>query len=126
MAIGTTNSHARRLRRDATDVENLLWQHLRNRQLGGLKFRRQATVGDAIADFFCAERRLIVELDGGQHSEEADSERTAKLEVLGCRVIRFWNHEVIENLDGVLERILSEAKAMTPRFKQRQPSSNSG
>jgi len=125
MSIGTTNFKAKRLRRDATDVENLLWQSLRNRQLGGLKFRRQATVGRAIPDFFCAEKRLIVEVDGGQHSEEADAARTAKLEALGCRVIRFWNNEVIENLDGVLERILTEANAMPSRFKAKQPSSNS-
>ena len=126
MTIGTTNSHARRLRREATDVEALLWQHLRNRQLGGLKFRRQATVGKAIPDFICAEKRLIVELDGGQHSEEVDAGRTAKLAVLGCRVIRFWNNDVIENLESVQERILAEANAMPSRFKRRQPSSNSG
>ena len=125
MTIGTTNRHARRLRRDATDAENLLWQSLRNRQLGGLKFRRQATVGRAIPDFVCAEKRLIVEVDGGQHSEEADAARTAKLEALGCRVIRFWNNEVSENLDGVLERILAEADALPSRFEGRQPSSNS-
>jgi len=124
MSIGTTNSYARHLRRNATDVEDLLWRNLRNRQLGGLKFRRQATLGNAIADFFCAEKRLIVELDGGQHSAEADAERTAKLAALGCRVIRFWNNEVIENLDGVLERILAEANATPSRFNRRQPSSN--
>lgn len=126
MSIGTTNSYARRLRRDATDVENVLGLNLRNRQLGGLKFRRQATLGNTIADFFCAEKRLIVELDGGQHSEEADAARTAKLAALGCKVIRFWNHEVIENRDGVLERILAEANTIPSRFKRRQPSSNSG
>jgi very-short-patch-repair endonuclease len=126
MSIGTTNPHARRLRRDATDAENVLWQALRGRRLGGLKFRRQATFGRAIPDLFCSEKRLIVEVDGGQHSEAKDAARTAKLESAGCRVIRFWNNEVIENLDGVLERILLEAEAMPSRFKARQPSSNSG
>lgn len=125
MSIGTTNFHARRLRRDATDAENRLWQALRNRRLGGLKFRRQATVGRAIPDFFCPEKRLVVEVDGGQHSEEADAARTAKLKAAGCHVIRFWNSEVIANLDAVLERILIEAQAMPSRFEARQPSSNS-
>jgi adenine-specific DNA-methyltransferase len=125
VSIGTTNPFAKQLRRDQTDVEELLWQHLRNRQLGGLKFRRQATVGRGIPDFICAEKRLIVELDGGQHSEETDAERTAKLEALGCKIIRFWNNEVNENLDGVLERIIAEANALSARFKSRQPSSNS-
>jgi very-short-patch-repair endonuclease len=126
MSIGTTNPKTRRLRRYATDAEKLLWRHLRSRQLGGLKFRRQATVDRAIPDFICAEKRLVVELDGGQHLEEIDAPRTERLEVLGCRVIRFWNHEVLENLEGVLERILAEANALPSRFKSRQPSSNCG
>jgi very-short-patch-repair endonuclease len=130
LSIGTTSSHARRLRRDATDVERKLWQQLRNRQLGGLKFRRQATVGGHIADFLCAEKRLIVELDGGQHSQEADAARTAHLEELGYRVIRFWNNEVNDNLDGVLQAILAACEALPPRFemksrKGQEPSSNS-
>lgn len=109
-----------------TEAEQLLWKHVRNRNLGGLKFRRQATCGNAIADFLCAEKRLIVELDGGQHSEESDAGRTASLEALGFHVIRFWNNEVQEDLDGVLVRILAEANALPSRFESRQPSSNSG
>ena len=77
------------------------------RQLGGFKFRRQATVGPYVADFLCIDARLIVELDGGQHSEERDRARTAWLECAGYRVIRFWNTDVIENEDGVLEAILN-------------------
>jgi very-short-patch-repair endonuclease len=126
MSIGATNPHARRLRRTATDVEAALWLHLRNRRLGNLKFRRQATLGRAIADFVCAEKRLVVELDGGQHCDEADAARTARLKALGYRVIRFWNHDVNENLDGVLERILVEANALPSRFGHGQPSSKSG
>lgn len=126
MSIGATNPYAKRLRRDATDAEDRLWQALRNRQLGGLKFRRQASVGRFVADFVCAGKQLIVEVDGGQHSEEADAARTAKLEALGFRVIRFWNNDVSENLDGVLTRILAEADTMPARFKANQPSSNSG
>ena len=109
-----------------TDAERLLWKHLRNRNLGGLKFRRQATSGRAIPDFLCAEKRLIVELDGGQHSEESDACRKARLEALGFHVIRFWNNEVLENLNGVLARILTEANALPSLFEDRQPSSNSG
>ena len=126
MTIGKTDPFAKRLRRDSTEVEELLWRNLRNRRLGGLKFRRQATLGRAVPDFVCMEKRLIVELDGGQHAEEADAARTARLKALGCRVVRFWNNEVNENLDGVLERILAEANALPSRFKRRQPSSNSG
>jgi len=99
--------HASRLRREMTDVERSLWNALRNRQLGGFKFRRQATLGPYVIDFLCIERKLIVELDGGQHSHAADARRTAYLKTRGCRVIRFWNHEVVENLDGVLATILA-------------------
>jgi adenine-specific DNA-methyltransferase len=113
------------LRRDATPEERKLWQHVRNRQLGGHKFRRQASVGGPVADFLCAEKRLIVELDGGQHSEEGDAQRTAHLERLGYRVIRFWNFEVNDNLDAVLERILAECEALPSRFARKEPSSNS-
>ena len=104
--IGKTNPHARRLRREATDAEKLLWQRLRNRQLGGLKFRRQATIGPYIADFLCIEAGLIIEADGGQHNGATDAGRTRFLESKGYRVLRFWNHDVIQNTDGVLEAIL--------------------
>ena len=106
--------HAQRLRRDMTDVEQALWQALRNRQLGGFKFRRQATVGRYVADFLCAERKLIVELDGGQHSIDADTSRTATLEAVGYRVIRFWNSDVIQSPDGVLETILDALQEERP------------
>jgi len=98
-------SRARTLRRNQTDAETRLWQALRNRQLARAKFRRQVPLGGYIADFLCAEARLIVELDGGQHTLEADAARTAWLEAQGFRLIRFWNHQVLENLDGVLQVI---------------------
>ena len=126
MPIGRTNPHARPLRRNATDVEAKLWQHLRGRNLDGLKFRRQATVGHYVADFLCAEKRLIIELDGGQHTDDADAGRTAALEALGYRIVRFWNNEVIENLDAVLLTVLEAARSLPSRFEGRQPSSNSG
>jgi very-short-patch-repair endonuclease len=125
LTIGSTNRHARELRRQATPAERRLWQHVRNRQLGGHKFRQQATIGYQIADFLCAEKRLVVELDGGQHGGPEDDLRTAELERLGYRVIRFWNNEVLENLDAVLERILTECEALPSRFRGKEPSSNS-
>jgi len=100
---------ARKLRRDATAVESKLWQRLRSRQIEGAKFRRQFPIGPYIADFACIELKLIIELDGGQHVESAtDAGRTAWLETNGYTVIRFWNSEVIENLEGVLEAIRRE------------------
>jgi very-short-patch-repair endonuclease len=97
--------HAAPLRRDATDVERKLWLALRDRRLDGFKFRRQATIGRYIVDFLCIEARLIVELDGGQHSVEIDASRTAFLEGRGYRVIRFWNTDVVETFEGVVETI---------------------
>ena len=122
MVIGRTNRHARSLRRNSTDAEARLWGFLRKRGLGGLKFRRQATIGYQVVDFLCAEKRLVVELDGGQHSPERDAARTAKLNAAGYRVIRFWNNDALGNTDAVLEAILREAKALPSRFKG--PSSN--
>ena len=98
---------ARRLRRDQTDAERILWSRLRDRRLNGLKFRRQVPIDRYIADFCCADARLIVELDGGHHSanEEVDTKRTAVLESCGYLVLRYWNNDVTKNLDGVLEDI---------------------
>jgi very-short-patch-repair endonuclease len=104
--IGRTNRHALTLRKNATDAEKLLWKRLRSRQIADAKFRRQATVGPYIADFLCTEHRLIVEADGGQHSPEADATRTDWLTSRGYRVLRFWNNDVLGNIDGVLEAIL--------------------
>jgi very-short-patch-repair endonuclease len=98
---------ARGLRRDSTDVEKLLWSRLRARQVSGAKFRRQVWLAGYIADFLCAEARLVIELDGGQHAlhVERDVLRTAALAGEGYRVLRFWNHEVIDNLEGVMATI---------------------
>ncbi|WBO22872.1 endonuclease domain-containing protein [Sphingomonas abietis] len=102
------SGHAARLRRDATDCEQRLWRVLRNRGLSGMKFRRQATLGHYIVDFLCIEARLVVELDGGQHRPEADARRTRWIEAEGYRVLRFWNGDVVENLDGVVDAILND------------------
>jgi very-short-patch-repair endonuclease len=105
--IGKANPHARRLRREATDAERRLWHHLRNRQLGGFKFKRQETIGYCIADFACVECKIVVEADGGQHSPEVDRERTTDLSGLGWKVFRFWNNDILQNTDGVLAVILA-------------------
>lgn len=103
--IGKTNSNTKRLRQNATDAERLLWQRLRSRQLAGYKFRRQATVGPYIVDFLCVGTKLVIEADGGQHSPDRDAERTAWLEARGLRVARFWNNDILQNIDGVLQSI---------------------
>ncbi len=102
----TISPHAARLRRDATDAEQALWWQLRARRLGGHKFRRQWTIGPYIVDFCCLESRLIVEVDGGQHTAERDRARSRFLAAQGFRVLRFWNNDVLGNLDGVLLVIL--------------------
>src|SRR5438132_13832939 len=98
--------HANRLRRDQTDAERKLWMRLRDRQLNGLKFRRQQPIGRYIVDFFCAEYRLVIELDGGQHVDQiqADKRRTEFLNKVGYRVLRFWDHEVLTEPEAVLQK----------------------
>ncbi len=100
---------ARELRKTMTDAEQLLWQSLRGKQLDGFKFRKQHPVDRYILDFFCNSEKLAIELDSGQHNTEdagaSDVERTAYLEELGIRVLRFWNHEVFTNFDGMMTEI---------------------
>ena len=107
---------ARKLRRQQTDVETKLWMRLRDRQLCGAKFRRQHPIGPYIVDFCCVESSLVVELDGGQHAEQAaaDLARTNFLESRGHRVLRFWNNDVLTNLAGVVERIIEVLKSPHP------------
>ncbi|MEZ5485083.1 MAG: endonuclease domain-containing protein [Lysobacteraceae bacterium] len=101
---------ARELRNHATDAEQHLWRHLRRQQLGGYRFRRQVPVAGFIADFLCPSAKLIIELDGGQHAEQAasDERRTMVLVEAGYRVIRFWNHDVLIRTDDVLAEILRQ------------------
>jgi very-short-patch-repair endonuclease len=98
---------ARQLRRNQTDAERELWARLRSRQLFGFKFRRQYPIGSFITDFCCFEQHLVVELDGGQHAEqtEADQRRSDLLTRHGYRVLRFWDNDVMQNMNGVLQRI---------------------
>ena len=100
-------ARARRLRRNQTDAERVLWFRLRDRRLNGLKFKRQVPIAGYVADFCCDEARLIIEVDGGQHAVQDESKRTAALEALGYFVLRFWNNDVLQNTDGVLEEILN-------------------
>ena len=104
--MGTSN--ARRLRKNRTDAERALWERLRRKQLEGLRFRQQVPLGRYVVDFLCAARRLIVEVDGGQHglAIAADRKRTAWLEAGGFRVMRFWNNDVLQNPHGVIETIV--------------------
>lgn len=98
---------AKELRKQQTDAERILWQCLRNRSMAGYKFRRQEIIGNYIVDFLCLEKKLIIELDGSQHMdmEQKDRKRTQFLESLGYIVIRFWNNEIMGELDSVKEEI---------------------
>ena len=105
---------ARALRKNSTDAERLLWQHLRLRQIGGYKFRRQQPLGPYIADFACLEKRLIVEVDGGQHSDHAayDARRSRWLGAQGFSVLRFWDHEVLRDIEAV-KQVIGQAVGLS-------------
>ena len=99
----------RRLRKDVTDAERKLWSILRNRQMAGLKFLRQYGIGPYILDFYCPEQRLAIEVDVGQHADSPDQEHDARrdwyLRELNIRVIRFWNNDVLQNIEGIAQKI---------------------
>ena len=120
---------ARTLRTDGTEAERALWQRLRGRQLNGAKFRRQVALGPYVADLVCMEARLIVECDGGQHNGSThDAERDAWMRAQGWRVLRFWNNEILGNIDGVLAVIaqaLGDA-AVRQHSPSPQPSPSEG
>ena len=101
------------LRKNATGAERKLWSTLRSRQMSGLKFIRQYSVGPYTLDFYCPEQRLAIEVDGGQHADicgqQHDAHRDKYLKDLNIRVIRFWNNEVLQNIEGVGQRITEEA-----------------
>ncbi|RWM21177.1 MAG: endonuclease domain-containing protein [Mesorhizobium sp.] len=99
---------ARAMRREATEAEDRLWQELRGRRLDRIKFRRQVPIGRFVADFLCAESRLIVEIDGSQHADSRrDRERDVELKARGFRVLRFWNDDVLRDLDAVCDTIIA-------------------
>ena len=113
---GMNRGQARKLRNNPTDAEKVLWKHLRLRQVEGHKFRRQQPLGPYIVDFVCLDRKLIVEVDGGQHLEQSasDAKRTASLEARGFRVLRFWNNQVLKDLESVKEVIWQVLMAPPP------------
>jgi very-short-patch-repair endonuclease len=107
---------SRRLRKNSTDTEKFLWKHLRNKQLRGFKFRRQQPIGRYIVDFVNFEENLIIEVDGGQHAiyREQDIIRDAYLKQEGYMVLRFWDNEVLNNIEGVLD-IIDQNLSPSPR-----------
>lgn len=115
-----SKTKARELRKNPTDAERKLWIHLQRRQIGGHKFRRQHILGPYIVDFICLEKRLIIEVDGGHHDEQIarDVRRSHWLESRGFRVIRFWNNQVLKEIEAVQE-VIAEALGVeddTPTF----------
>jgi len=109
------SKQARILRKNMTAAEQRLWHRINRRQISDAKFRRQQPIGAYIVDFVCLETRLIVEVDGGQHMDRAsrDAARTRWLESQGFHVLRFWNNEVLENIDGVVQVILDKIVGAT-------------
>jgi len=114
--VDGARARARTLRQNMTEAERRVWQILRSHQIKGYKFRRQVPIGRYIADFVCHEARLIVEIDGGQHGRSSpwEAERCGLLQNEGYRILRFWNNEILENLDGVHEKIVGELGRITP------------
>jgi very-short-patch-repair endonuclease len=110
---------ARKLRRDVTEAERKLWQHLRSLRAEGTHFRRQATIGPYFADFASHQQRIVIEVDGGQHGEadriERDAQRTSYLEKQGYRVLRFWNNDVLSNVEGIMECICAALYDAAPQ-----------
>lgn len=116
-AVGKLYQYGRELRKESTAAEKLLWNHLRNRKLNGLKFRRQHPIDKFVVDFYCHEKKLVIELDGGVHdikeNKEYDEARTSMLAGLGIYVIRVRNEEVIDNEKIVLKRIIDAADMLS-------------
>jgi very-short-patch-repair endonuclease len=98
-----------------TDAERLLWNRLRHRSMAGWKFRRQQPIGPYVADFACWNARLVIERDGGQHTHDGDAERTRAIQAEGWLVMRFWNHDVLGNVEGVVQAIRAAAEARLPK-----------
>jgi very-short-patch-repair endonuclease len=113
----SSHQTARRLRREQTPGEQILWRHLRGKRMCNVKFRRQFPIGPYFADFCSPERQLIIELDGAKHAAQAneDHKRTSFLNSLGYRVLRFWNDQVLENTDVVLTEIEKFLNSDSPR-----------
>ncbi len=105
--------HARSLRQNTTAAERAIWHAVRDRRLGGLEIRRQVSIGPFVVDFACVDARLAAEIDGGQHGPESGGRRTACIRSTGYEVVRFWNNDALQNLDGVLETLLDQLRVRT-------------
>jgi very-short-patch-repair endonuclease len=128
LRISSSARSAKELRANMTDAEQRLWYYLRACRFHGRKFRRQVPLGHYVVDFLCEEARIIVEIDGGQHAEgiERDARRTEWLEARGYAVIRFWNHDVLANTEGVLATLspaLSQGRGRTRSARVVEPHS---
>ena len=114
-----TTARARRLRRASTKAERKLWSVLQRAQMSGFSFRRQHPIGDFVVDFYCTRLRLAVEVDDGQHNFErrqmSDERRTRWLQARGITVLRFWNNEVVENIDGVWDEVARAVALLSSR-----------
>jgi len=123
-----TSKRARVLRQHLTDAERRLWYHLQNRQLGGWKFRRQHPVGPFIVDFICLEKKVVIEVDGGQHAEneELDTQRSAYLKEMGYHILRFWNNEVLQETEAVLTTIFASLEDAPPHPSPLPPMGGEG
>ena len=124
MGVRKAVQRARELRRNPTDTERKLWHHIRDKQIENFRFRRQRPIGKYIVDFICLEANLVIELDGGQHADhqQYDAERTKYLTAQGLHVLRYWNNDVMQNIEGVLEDIRAALMQRTPS----QPSPREG
>jgi very-short-patch-repair endonuclease len=124
MGVRKAVQRARELRRNPTDTERKLWHRIRDKQIENFRFRRQRPIGKYIVDFICLEANLVIELDGGQHVEQQqyDAERTKYLTAQGLHVLRYWNNDVMQNIEGVLEDIRAALIQRTPS----QPSPREG
>jgi very-short-patch-repair endonuclease len=113
---------ARKLRVDQTEAEQKLWSRLRHHQMKGFQFRRQHPIGPFFADFVCIERKLIIEVDGSQHADQTvrDDDRSEFLRDAGYTVMRFWNYEVIGEIDEVVQRIANALEAAPRRSKRKR------
>jgi very-short-patch-repair endonuclease len=110
--MDSVSTIAKRLRKRQTEAEKRLWKHLKTKQLDGIKFQRQEPVGKYIVDFVSFDKRLVIELDGGQHAGDiSDAARDAWLCTQGFRVLGIWNNEIFENPEGILEEILKKCQA---------------
>jgi very-short-patch-repair endonuclease len=107
-------ARAKRMRSAPTDAEHRLWQVLRAKRLSSYKCKRQLPIDGYVVDFVCLQHRLIVEADGGHHGDEADKRRTAYLKAQGFRILRFWNNDILNNEEGVLQCILDALSPLSP------------